>query len=409
MTDPDIVPAHVPRDLIVDFDVYAPATPGEDFHAAWVRFQDEMRDRPLVWSPRYGGHWIVTRGRDVVDVYNDHARFSSGANTVPPATSRAPLGAIVLDPPDHAPFRAFLDEALSPRVVRGMAAGVRDLAVSLIEGFARRGGCEFIADFADVLPLTVFLNLVDIPLADRLVLARWASAVTKVTDIAVRDDASRSLRAYLRPLIAARRVRPGDDALSRILQARIDGRPITDTEAVGACTHLMIAGLDTVSSLLGFVFRFLAEHPDNRRALIDSPGRIPAAVKELIRRFPLVVMSREARADTDLLGVPVKAGDMVTIPTMLFNLDAREYPDPLRVDWDRPVLTTTTFGAGVHRCPGAPLGQRELTIAIEEWLPRIPDFAVDAARPVSVKGGIVATLDRLPLVWPERPMTLKPG
>ena len=118
-------------------------------------------------------------------------------------------------------------------------------------------------------------------------------------------------------------------------------------------------------------------------------------------RFPLVVMSRETRADTDLLGVAVKAGDMVTIPTMLFNLDARQYPDPLAVDWDRPVLTTTTFGSGPHRCPGAPLGQREITLALEEWLPRIPDFVVAPARIVTVKGGIVATLDRLPLIWPK--------
>ena len=120
----------------------------------------------------------------------------------------------------------------------------------------------------------------------------------------------------------------------------------------------------------------------------------------MIRRFPLVVMSRETRADTELLGVALKAGDMVTIPTMLFNLDAREYPAPLRVDWDRPVLSTTTFGSGAHRCPGAPLGQREVTIALEEWLRLIPDFVVARDRSVSVRGGIVATLDQLPLIWP---------
>ncbi len=393
-----IPPPHVPPDRVTDFDVYAPAAPGEDFHAAWLRFRESTPHR-LVWSPRYGGHWIATRGEDVRTIHEDHARFSSAANTVPRATSRAPLGAIVLDPPEHAPFRAFLDRGLSPRVVRAQEPAIRALAIRLIDGFVTSGGCEFIGDFADVLPLTVFLNLVDVPLADRAQLARWASQVTRVTDIAVRDEASRSLRNYLRPLIAARRAQPGTDLLSEIVQTKIDGRPITDTEAVGACTHLMIAGLDTVSSLLGFVMRFLADQPAQRLALAGRPDRIPGAVKELIRRFPLVVMSREAREDVSMDGVTIAGGEMVTIPTMLFNLDPEIYADPLAVEWDRPVLATCTFGAGPHRCPGAPLGQRETAIVLEEWLARIPDFTVTERDSISVSGGIVATLNRLPLRW----------
>lgn len=393
-----VVPAHVPRDLIVDFDVYAPASPGEDFHASWVRFQASAPG-PIVWSPRYGGHWIAVRGADILEIHADHERFSSAANTVPPATSRAPLGAIVLDPPDHAPFRAFLDEGLSPRVVRSLEPTVRTLATRLIESLRPHGACEFISEFADILPLTVFLDLVDVPIEDRVMLAGWAAQVTRETNVPVRDAASRSLRAYLRPLVAKRRGNPGDDMISRIACTDIGGRPITDSEAVGACTHLMIAGLDTVSSLLGFVMRFLARNAEHRRALVADPRRIPQAVKELIRRFPLVVMSREVRADTILRGVRLRRGDMITIPTMLYNLDPTVYPDPLGVDWTRPVLTTCTFGHGTHRCVGAPLGQREVTIALEEWLRRIPDFRVPEGDLVGVRGGVVAVLDRLPLAW----------
>ena len=395
----DLVPNHVPRDLVVDFDVYNPAAPGEDFHAAWVRFRKAIKT-PLVWSTHYGGHWIAVRGQEVFDIYADHERFSSGLNTVPRATSRAPLGAIGMDPPEHTPFRAFLNAGLSPKVVRELEPGVRALAIELIEGFKPQGGCEFISRFADVLPLTVFLNLVDVPLDHRMMLAKWASTVTRVTDVELRDNASRSLRSYLRPLIAERRARPGEDMLSRIVNASVDGRALSDEEAVGACTHLLIAGLDTVSSLLGFVMLFLARNPDQRRALAADPQRIRGAVKELIRRFPLVVMSREVRADTEVCGVALKAGDMITVPSMLYNLDEDVYPDPLVVDWNRPVLATCTFGSGVHRCPGAPLGQREVLIALEEWLARIPEFQVDETQAFKVNGGVVATLDRLSLCWP---------
>jgi cytochrome P450 len=146
--------------------------------------------------------------------------------------------------------------------------------------------------------------------------------------------------------------------------------------------------------------RFLARNAAHRRALIAQPERIRAVAKELMRRFPLVVMSREVRADTELRGVSLKQGDMITLPSMLYNLDEAVYPDPLAVDWERPVMTTCTFGNGPHRCPGAPLGQRELVIALEAWLSRIPEFWVAEDQPLSVKGGVVATLDRLPLRWP---------
>lgn len=391
-------PTHVPRELIVDLDVYNPAALGEDFHAAWVRIQKTAK-RPLVWSPRYGGHWIAMGGEDILNIYRDHERFSSAANTVPPSTSRKPLGALHMDPPQHAPFRAFLNDGLSPKVVRGLAPGVRTLAIELIDSFKPRGGCEFIGEFANVLPLTVFLNLVDLPLADRNMLAGWASAATHETGVQKRDAASRAIRDYLVPVILERRRGLGEDMLSRIVHAKVDGRSLTNDEAVAACTHLLIAGLDTVSSMLGFVMRFLASNPDHRLLLIREPERIPSAVKELIRRFPLVVMAREVRADTDFQGVTLKGGDMIVIPTMLFNLDERQYPDPLAVEWDRPVLGTCTFGAGVHRCPGAALGLREVAIALEEWLIRIPEFHVDESQPITVNGGIVATIDRLPLRW----------
>lgn len=396
-----LIPDHVPPALVTDFDIFAPALPSEDFHAAWVRFQASTR-QPFLWSPRYGGHWIAMRGADVATIFEDHERFSSVRNVLPPLPRPAPFGALGLDPPEHAPFRAFLNEGLSPRVVRGLEPGVRRLAEDLVEDIAPRGRCEFVADYADVLPMTVFLRLVDLPVADRAMLAGWAAENTRNPDVERRNAAARNIRSYLRPLLDARRARPGADMLSRIVTAQADGRTLTDAEALGAATHLMIAGLDTVASLLGFVMRFLATHPAHRRALCADRTLVPGAVKELIRRFPLVTQAREARHDLEFHGAVIRQGDLIALPTMLYNLDPALYPAPLDVDWKRPVLNTCTFGAGVHRCPGAPLGQRELAVTLEAWLARIPDFALDETAPApTVQGGVVATLDRLPLRWSE--------
>ncbi len=393
------LPDHVPRGLVTDFDIYAPASPGEDFHAAWVRVQAEA-PAPFLWSPRYGGHWIALRGADVFEVFSDFERFSSVRNVLPPYERPVALGALTFDPPEHAPFRAYLNEGLSPRAVRGLEGEVRQLAEGRVDEIAPRGRCDFVVEFADVLPLTVFLRLVDLPLADRAMLAGWAAENTRNPDPERRNAAARSIRSYLRPVLAERRERPGDDMLSRLVTSQIDGRPITDAEALGAAAHLTIAGLDTVSSLLGFVMRFLATHPDHRRALVENPALRPGAVKELIRRFPLVIQAREVRRDLEMHGVAMRAGDLISAPTMFYNLDPAIYPAPLDVDWTRPVTATCTFGAGIHRCPGAPLGQRELAITLDAWLARIPDFELDPAEPgPQVQGGIVATLDRLPLRW----------
>ncbi|WP_293677191.1 cytochrome P450 [uncultured Phenylobacterium sp.] len=389
----------MPAHLVTDFDIYAPARPGEELHAAWVRFQAST-DQPYLWSPHYGGHWIVMCSEDLIDIHADSERFSSVRNVLPAVARPVPLGALVQDPPEHADFRSFLNAGLSPRVVRGVERDVRALAVELVAGIAPRGRCDFIADYAEILPLTVFLRLAGLPVADRALLADWAAQNTRNPDPQARNAAARNIRAYLRPVLAARRERPGDDLLSRVVVAQVQGRPITEAEALGAATHLTIAGLDTVASLLGFVMRFLASHPAHRRALCEDPGLIPGAVKELIRRFPLVVQAREVRQDMERLGVSLRAGDLVAVPSMLYNLDPAIYPDPLTVDWRRPVMATCSFGAGIHRCPGAPLGQRELSLTLEAWLARIPDFEIDpSVEPPREQAGIVATLDRLPLHW----------
>lgn len=394
------IPPHVPRRLVVDFDVYDPPGAGEDIHAAYARFQRETPE-PLVWTPRHGGHWIAVRGRDVFDIHADHERFSSTINTVPAPPKPLPLGALSLDPPEHGPFRAALNSGLSPRAVRDLEPSLRALSVELIEGFRPRGGCEFIREFADVVPLAMFLTLVDLPQADRPMLAEWAAWNTRSSDPKVRDEGARKIRRYLEPYLEQRRAHPGEDMLSRVARIEVEGRPISPDEALGAATHLMIAGLDTVSSLLGFVTLFLARNRAHRRELIADPRRVPAAAHELIRRFPLVVMARQVREDMVLHGVTLKRGDVIAVPTMFYNLDQEVYPDPLAVDWTRKVPDTCTFGAGVHRCPGALLGRAELAVALEEWLKRIPDFRVEPGRTVRVNGGIVATVSELPLRWDD--------
>ncbi len=284
-------------------------------------------------------------------------------------------------------------------MVREQEAAIRARAITLIESFQQRGHCEVVRDFADVLPLSVFLELVGLPLADREMLAAWTAETVRGADVAARQEAFQALAAYLAPVLAARRGGKGGDMLSAIANLEVNGALIPQDQAVGAAIHLCMAGLDTVASLLVFVLAYLAQHPDERHALRDDPARLPGAATEFTRRFPIVVMSRRVREDLEFAGTQLRRDDMITAATMIYNLDPELFPEPLRFDPARRTVRLATFGHGIHRCPGAILGRLELVITLQEWLKRIPDFELADATALHTHGGIVASMPALALRW----------
>jgi len=187
-----------------------------------------------------------------------------------------------------------------------------------------------------------------------------------------------------------------------LTKAQVDGRPITDEELVPMVSLLLIGGLDTVASAMGFAARFLAGSPARRQELIDHPERIPGAVEELLRRFPVVNQGRMVLNDMDYKGVAMKAGDQILMPTTLHGLDDRQFENPMEVNFQRPTPIHSTFGNGAHRCPGSLLARTELKIFLEEWLKRIPNFRIKPGETAGVRAGVNATIFHLPLVWDVR-------
>ncbi|BBD98483.1 cytochrome P450 [Sphingobium amiense] len=394
-------PAHVPADRIVDFDIFNPPGVEQDYFAAWEALATP--DGPgIVWTRANGGHWIATRGALVRDLWADNRRLSSEVLAVTPG-----LGDVMRfiplqqDPPEHQSYRNAVMKGFASRHIVAMEPKVRAVARELIAGLAPRGGCEFMADFAEILPLHIFLTLIDVPLEDRPRLRALGAQLTRPDGTMTVEQLRDAADDYLAPYIAQRMAHPGDDLFSRILAEPVAGRPWTLDEARRMCRNLLFGGLDTVVAAVGMAALHLARHADDQAALRADPALIPDAADELMRRYPTVSVSRNVVEDMAVDGVALKRGDIVYLPGILHNLDAASFDAPHEVRFDRRLNAArhTTMGAGAHRCVGAGLARMEMIVFLEEWLADIPPFRLDAAAPVRMKGGNVGACTHLPLRW----------
>jgi len=394
------VPAHVPASRVRDVDLYNLPGAGEDVHLAWKRVQNEC---PAVfYTPRYGGYWVIARAELLDQAWPDHERFSSdraiGIPRQPDAPAQLP---IEVDPPLHRFFRHPLNMALSPKAVQDLSERVRTLSIEIIERLRPRGECEFVADFATHVPMEVFLSIVALPSRDREWLIKRTEIMTRGGAIEAKQKALQEIFQYLESWLQERREHPGDDLISRILQVRVDDRPLSHQEALSECALVLFGGLDTVAGTMAFFARYLATHPEHRRELAGHPERIPGAIEELLRRHSIPTVGRVLTQDVTLDGVTMKAGDYVQLTTCFHGLDERRWENPLAVDFDRPGLAGhLAFGRGVHKCPGANLARSELRVFLEEWLKCIPEFEIKPGEEAVTATGAVAGVLRLPLVWP---------
>jgi cytochrome P450 len=396
--EPVRAPAHVPPARIYDFDFFAPPGAEEDVHLAWARLHVEAPD--IFWTPRNGGHWVATRAEDIREIQTNHERFSHRVFTLPydPQARFTPLP-LGVDPPEHTPYRRIIMPAFLPKVVNSVEAMVRELAAGLVRELAPRGECEFIEDFARKLPIAVFMKIVDLPYEDRETLLPWAEVVVRSSDQALRREAHAKMMGYLAKWVEQRRAEPREDLISTVVHAKVGDRLITDEETFSLLTLVLFGGLDTVASMMGFIARFLAQHPEHRRDLVEHPELRKAAVEELIRRHGVSNTARYITEDCEMNGVRFSAGDLIQVPNTLYGLDERVNDDPLTVDFRREDGRHAAFGNGPHTCPGAVLARREIAVFLDEWLARIPEFAVKPGSKPQMASGHVNGVTRLELVW----------
>jgi cytochrome P450 len=360
--------------------VYDPARP--DFQDRAHEIYRTLRDAHPVYHDPDAGFWALSRFEDVRAAAGDPSAFSSEGTDI----SQGLLPMIqALDPPRHDALRQLVAKAFTARRMADMEPEIRRIARELIDGFAGAGEADLLGAFARHLPSRVIGAMLGVPPERREHFLEWTEAMVEAQPgagaaEALRQPATRIYQEFAR-LLAERRARPRDDLMSALLAAEIDGQRLRDEELLGFCFVLIVAGNDTTTNLIANGAVLLADHPDQRKGLVEDPRRIPAAIEEMLRcEAPAQALPRITRRPVTMRGTTIPAGALVRLVWAAANRDEREFADPERFDVTRPPARHVAFGSGVHFCLGAHLARLEARIAFEELLARLPDYRL-AERP----------------------------
>ncbi|BCP05423.1 cytochrome P450 [Mycobacterium paraintracellulare] len=376
-----------------------------------------LRDyAPAIAAPfsrsRSGTVVVLSRYEDIRQALSSPEMFeANGANEMGQQRPCIPLD---VDPPNHAKYRKLLDPLFSPRAVRAMADETRAIAREILAEIVADGHTDFHKAFTVPFPCRVFLNVVGFPTEDLDKFLAWKDAFVHGEDVAQSDDltvlrelwkkTATEVYAYFDVLLDRRITEPADDLATRLVQAEIEGVPLTRNEMLDILFLQMAAGLDTVTATLDCVITRLAKDAALQAAARSESDRMKQIVEELLRiESPVSLVLRYATEDMVMHDVKIAKGDMVLLMLGSANNDDREFEDPQTLNFDRNNTRHLAFGGGVHRCLGSHLARQELTIALEEIFAVLGPFRIPEGEEVNFVPGI-RTAHSLPLEW-KAPVT----
>ncbi|MEJ8281341.1 cytochrome P450 [Pseudonocardia spirodelae] len=378
-----------------------------------VSWQDEHAVGPWPAGP---GFWAVTRYDDVRHVLRAPDDYSSslGATQIrdPDPADLPFLRRMVLnmDPPEQVRLRTLVTGAFTRRRLETVAAAVQARADALVEAVRGDGGCELVSAVTDEFPLQNLSDLLGVPAEDRPKLLHWTNRVIgyQDPDHAAETDgppvnprspaALADMFGYADELAERKRAEPGDDVMTALVRAEVDGRRLTGPELHMFFFLLVIAGNDTVRSALPGAVLALAGHPGEYARLRADPGLLPTAVEELLRWHPPVLtFRRTATRDHVLNGTAIAAGDKVVVYHCSAHRDERRFPDPDRLDLGRTPNEHLAFGQGPHLCLGAHFARMQMRAFLTAFL-RLPPVRIDGEVRRLTSNFINGTT-RLPLAW----------
>ncbi|QUQ67875.1 cytochrome P450 [Kutzneria sp. CA-103260] len=328
--------------------------------------------------------WLVTRYADVREVMGDPRRFSNNSGQAghmlanqPPDQPLEEGDFARMDGPDHVRFRRVFAPAISTmRRIEEFRPMVQRTADELLDGLAGEiGPVDLHERFSKPLTTSVIAELLDVPYADREIFHRVADSLfSGKSDVDDLDALKFPLFEYVGDLVRARRVAPGEDAMSVMVdRGQRHEQPFTDLELTKMAAGLLVAGYDTTASMITYGTLALLENREQFDLLAADPSRAANAAEELVRLLGVGSgLMRVATEDTEIGGVPIAAGDYVVVAIQAANHDPERFAEPERLDIDRATSGHIGFGHGPHQCAGQQIARLELTTALATLPRRVP-------------------------------------
>jgi cytochrome P450 len=386
-----------PYDFTIDVDPYP----------TWTRMRDEA---PLYYNEQHD-FFALSRFDDVERCSIDWKTYRSGKGSVLEVIKSGmemPPGNILFeDPPAHDMHRALLSRVFTPRRISAIEPKVREFCARSLDPLVGAGRFDFIDDLGAQMPMRTIGMLLGIPEEDQEAIRDRIDEGFRLEDgqpPGMEQSYGVTGGAEFGEYIDWRAEHPSDDLMTDLLDAEFEDetgtvRKLTRDEVLGYVGLIAAAGNETTTRLIGWTGKVLAEHPDQRRMLIDDPGLVPKAIEELLRyEAPSPVQARFVARDVEHHGATVPQGSVILLLTASANRDERRFPDPDRFDVTRAIDHHLSFGYGLHFCLGAALARLEGRVALEEVLARFPTWFVDWDNAKQAHTSTVRGWERLPVV-----------
>jgi cytochrome P450 len=387
-------------------------------------FAELRTNRPISWHPPVEdslmhdpsdpGYWAVTRHADIVAVSRDSDTFLSGKGVlfenIPEELLEASQSFLAMDAPRHTLIRKVVHSAFTPRQVRRIEDSVKANATTIVEELRHAGsGADFVELCAKELPIRTLSDMVGIPESERAQVAEAADAMVSTGDavflagrnpLEVLVTAQFYLHQVAGALAADRRANPGDDLISALVHAEVDGDRLTDAEVAAFFVLLAVAGNDTTRQTASHAMKALTDFQEQRAWLIeDYDDRIGSAVEEFVRwATPVMTFRRTAATDCRLGDQDIAAGEKVVMFYSSGNYDETVFDAPERFDLSRKPNPHLGFGGGGrHFCLGAHVARTQLRALFGELLAQLPEL--EAGEPTYVPGNFIHGIRAMPVTF----------
>ncbi|NJO81455.1 MAG: cytochrome P450 [Blastochloris sp.] len=362
-----------------------------------------MRDTQPVYYDEQMKMWYLFRYEDVQMALHDHATFSAQGSK---GNSYLGSSFLSMDPPNHRKYRGLVSQAFTPRSIAQLEPRITTIVNQLLDAVIDTGEFDLVKDFAFPLPATVISELFGVPSTDHDYFKQMSDrtmAELEVLSLITEFPAQEELAAYLLPLIEHRRHTPGDDLISRLISAEVDGEKLSTYDIQATCVLVLLAGYETTTTLISNALFCFTEQPGIMEDLRANAQLMPSAIEEVLRyRPPVAGIPRMTTCDAHMGSTTIPAGSMVGVSLASANRDEHIWPDADTFDIRRTSNQHVAFGYSIHFCLGAPLARLEGNIALTTLLERLPELRRHPDIPVALTvgpGGFFQGTKQFPMIF----------